>query len=72
MLEEAEAAVEAVRAGSFARTLQEALANLAFLEERFARAHAELIARAGHPGLRELFRKLAEQDWGHEELLKKR
>ncbi len=68
LLSEAQQALAAVRAGAVARTPAEARAWAAELEETFARAHAELIASAGHPGLREFFTQLAEQDRGHREL----
>jgi hypothetical protein len=70
LLADAEHALAAVRGRSFARTAEEARARAASMEERFARAHAELISHEGHPALREFFCKLAEQDRGHDELLR--
>lgn len=72
MLAEAENALGAIRRRTFARTAEEACARAADLEERFARAHAEIISHEGHPALREFFWKLAEQDRGHNELLRRR
>ena len=69
MLHDAETAVSSIRAGSFARSVEEAVVNLVALEERMSRAHAELIAHGGHPAQREFFRQLAEQDDGHREML---
>ncbi len=69
ILVDSEAVLATIRRGAFARTFEEACVNLAALEERFARAHAELIAREGHPALREFFVQLAEQDRGHRALL---
>jgi rubrerythrin len=69
ILADAEAALASIRGGAFARTLEEACVNLAGLEERLSRAHAELIAREGHPALRAFFVQLAEQDRGHQALL---
>ncbi|HET6439785.1 MAG TPA: ferritin family protein [Anaeromyxobacter sp.] len=68
MLAEAEEALRAIQAGSFARTAEEALEKAAEMEERFSRAHADLLAREGHPALRAFFRQLAEQDGVHEKL----
>lgn len=70
ILADLEQVVASARRGTFARTVEEARVNLAALEERAAHAHAELIAREGHPALREFSQKLAEQDRGHEELLR--
>jgi len=69
VLGEVEAAVRAAQAGTFAPTLQAALIRANALEESLSRAHAELIAREGNPALREFFRKLAEQDLAHRDLL---
>jgi rubrerythrin len=69
MREDAEAVLDSIRAGTFAHTVDEAVVNLVALEERFARAHAELIAHDGHPALREFFQQLAVQDDGHREML---
>jgi rubrerythrin len=71
MLAQALEALASIRSGSFARTPEEARTRAAELEERFARAHAELISRQGHPALREFFTQLAAQDRGHRELLRK-
>ncbi len=70
MLADAQQAVEAIRHRAFARTADEARARAASMEERFARAHAELISHEGHPALREFFWKLAEQDRAHNDLLR--
>jgi rubrerythrin len=69
MLEDAEAAASSIQAGTFAGTVDEAVVNLVALEERMARAHAELIAQGGHPAQREFFLQLAEQDQGHRDML---
>jgi rubrerythrin len=69
MLEDAEAAVASIRSGTFADTVEEAVVNLVALEERMARAHAELISHHGHPAQREFFEQLSEQDEGHREML---
>jgi rubrerythrin len=69
ILAESEQAVRDAQDGSFARTLDQARARLRALEEHCARAHAEMIAREGNPALRQFFRKLAEQDRAHGELL---
>jgi rubrerythrin len=69
MLEDAEAALASIRAGTFADTAEEAMVNLVALEERCGRAHAELIAQDGHPALRDFFVQLSTQDDGHRELL---
>jgi sulfur transfer complex TusBCD TusB component (DsrH family) len=69
VLADSEAVLECIRCRGFARTLSEALVNLAAMEERLARAHAELIAQEAHPALREFFVQLAEQDSGHRALL---
>ncbi len=71
ILAEARQALSAVHTGTVARTADEARAWAADLEDRVARAHAELIAGAGHPGLREFFAQLAAQDRGHRELMGK-
>ncbi len=70
MLADAEKAVDAIRRRAFAGTAEEARARAALMEERFARAHAEIISHEGHPALREFFWKLAEQDRAHNELLR--
>lgn len=72
MLAEAQEAVLAIKRHSFARTAEEACARAAELEERFAHAHAELIASEGHPALKEFFSRLAAQDRGHQALLKRK
>jgi rubrerythrin len=72
MLAEANEVLLAIRRRSFAPTAGQACARAAELEERFARAHAELIASEGHPALREFFTRLAAQDRGHQELLRRR
>ena len=69
MLEDAEAAFAAIREGDFANSAEEAVVNLIALEDRCARAHAELIAHDGHPALREFFHQLAAQDRAHREML---
>jgi hypothetical protein len=72
LLEDAEQALAAIQRRSFAQTADEAKARAVAMEERFARAHAELISHEGHPALREFFWKLAEQDRAHNELLRGR
>jgi hypothetical protein len=69
ILEDAEEVLRAIREGRFAQGFEEVRVNLAALEERFALAHAEIIAGEGHPDLRDFFRKLAAQDRGHRDLL---
>lgn len=70
MLAEVQETQREIEQGSFASTVQQARARLTLMEDRFVHAHAELIAGAGHPALREFFRQLAEQDRGHQELLR--
>jgi hypothetical protein len=72
ILAESEQALREAQDGSFARTAAQAFARLGELEDHLARAHAELVAREGAPALREFFRKLAEQDRAHRELLGRR
>jgi hypothetical protein len=45
------------------------LGRVARLEDRFARAHANLLALNGHGALRDFFEQLARMDDAHVELL---
>ena len=72
LLREVEALVRSIRDGSFARSVEEACAKLAAFEESASRAHAEAIARSGHPELQRFFQALASQDRAHQELLRGR
>lgn len=69
---ECRAVLSAIAEGTWARDLAEAKGALASLEDRFRHAHAQLIAREGHPELRRFFEQLAEQDEAHERLLAER
>jgi rubrerythrin len=69
-LRDAEQALRQVIHGEWGTDLADAKAHVAELEERLARAHAEVVARAGHPALREFFERLALQDGAHRELLR--
>ncbi len=69
---EAEAVLRLVRADEWAEDLAEAKRTLAALEDRFSLAHAQLLAGAAHPALRDFFEQLAAQDAGHRELLRDR
>jgi rubrerythrin len=69
LIDECEAILAAVKDGSWGRDLDEVTRNLAALEERFCRAHADLIAREGHPELRVFFIQLARQDEAHGRVL---
>jgi hypothetical protein len=68
-LADAEAALVEVQAGRWGRDLASIKARLVALEERMANAHAQVIARDGHPALRDFFRQLALQDDAHAALL---
>lgn len=69
LLEEAQRILADVRAGRFEPDLARAKRTLCALEDRFARAHAEVLARDGHPDLRLFFEQLARQDAAHAQLL---
>jgi hypothetical protein len=70
LLQEVEELVRSIRNGSFARDLDEAREKLAAFEDRASRAHAEIIARTGHPSLQKFFQALANQDRAHQDLLR--
>lgn len=59
-----------VRRGAF--EVREAMTRLVDFEERFAVAHAEVVARNADPGVKALFTMLASQDWEHANLLRNR
>jgi rubrerythrin len=69
ILAECQAVIAAVNTGTWGQDLAEVKRNLAALEDRLAEAHADLIARAGHPELRRFFELLARQDEAHVRLL---
>jgi len=62
---ECEAVLAAARAGQWGRDLEDVYRLLGALEDRFARAHADLIAREGNAELRAFFVQLAAQDQAH-------
>lgn len=66
---ECHAVLDAIVAGTWARDVPEAKRSLAALEDRFRRAHADLIASEAHPEVRRFFEQLARQDEAHERLL---
>jgi rubrerythrin len=68
-LGEAERAMAEVRAGGWGPRLADVLVRVSRLEDRLARAHADLLALNGDPGLREFFEQLARMDDAHVELL---
>lgn len=68
---DAEATLAEIRAGWWEVGLAAAKARLAEMEDRLARAHAERLARDAHPDVRRFFERLAEQDAGHRELLRR-
>jgi rubrerythrin len=68
LTQECEAVLAAVKDGAWGRDLEEVFGNLAALEERCSRAHAELISREGDPELRAFFAQLAEQDEAHRQV----
>lgn len=68
-LAECEQALAEVEAGEWGRDLVTVKRRLAALEERLARAHAELLLGERNPALREFFAQLAAQDVGHARLL---
>jgi rubrerythrin len=70
LLVEAEETIAAVEAGAWDGDAQAALHRAAELERRFCQAHAQSLAKDGHPDLRAFFEQLAAQDKAHEALLK--
>lgn len=68
-LAEATRALAEIEAGRWGADLDEVRARLAVLEERFAAAHAHVIARSASPAVREFFATLAAQDEAHARLL---
>jgi len=68
-LAECEQALAEIEAGDWGLDLAEVRHRLAALEERLARAHADLLLGEQNPALREFFAQLAEQDVGHARLL---
>jgi len=65
----AEAALAEVLAGAWAQDLAGIKRRLAVLELDMAKAHAHFLSQDGHPGLRDFFRQLADQDDAHLALL---
>jgi rubrerythrin len=65
-----EEALSEVLAGAWGRDVVEVKARLVELESRLGKAHAQAVAREGHPALREFFEQLALQDEAHLELLR--
>lgn len=70
-LADAEATLAEIRAGWWEGGLAAAKARLAEMEDRLARAHAERMARDAHPAVRAFLERLAAQDEGHRELLRR-
>jgi len=68
-LAHAEAALVEVQSGGWGRDLASIKVRLAALELELADAHAQAIAKDGHPALRDFFRQLALQDDAHASLL---
>jgi hypothetical protein len=66
---ECEQALSEIEAGAWGTDLAEVKARAAELEERLARAHAELLALNASPALREFFAQLAALDAAHVRLL---
>lgn len=69
-LREAEQALRDARDGAWGGDLRAVKRRVAELEERLGTAHAHVVARDGHPGLRAFFEQLALQDDGHLDLLR--
>ncbi len=68
-IEESEQALAEIEAGLWEDDLAAVKQRLADLEEHLAAAHADLLLRDAHPGLRAFFAQLAEQDEAHARLL---
>lgn len=68
-IEEATGALSEIEAGLWPADLAEVKRRLRALEDRLARAHAELLARDAPPSLRSFFASLAAQDEAHARLL---
>ncbi len=66
---ESEQALAEIQAGQWEHDLAVVKQRLAALEQRLAAAHADLLLRNAHPGLRAFFAQLAEQDEAHARLL---
>jgi hypothetical protein len=66
-----QAALAEVRAGAWGLDLRSILLRLAMLEGACSQAHVEALAQEANPALREFFRRLAEQDAAHRDLLKR-
>lgn len=70
LLAEAREVLSRVEAGEWGANLAAVKGELAELEERFAAAHAHVIASTANPALRAFFEQLAQQDKAHGELLR--
>jgi rubrerythrin len=68
-LAEAQAALADIRAGRWESDFAAAKRKLGILEDRLAKAHAEVIAREANADLRSFFEQLARQDEAHARLL---
>ena len=68
-LAEAERSLEEVQSGGWGARLADVLGRLARLEDRLARAHANLLALNGNGQLRHFFEQLARMDDAHVQLL---
>jgi hypothetical protein len=68
-LAEAESALAEVQAGRWGESLAQVLGRVARLEDRLARAHANLLALNGNGALRDFFEQLSRMDDAHVELL---
>ncbi|HEY6101082.1 MAG TPA: hypothetical protein VIW03_16720 [Anaeromyxobacter sp.] len=66
---ECERAIAEIEVGAWGTDLAEVKGRLAALEERLARAHADLLARNAAPALREFLAQLASLDAAHARLL---
>lgn len=69
LLREGAAAVRAIEAGHWGDDLAVVKLRVLELEDRCQEAHADLIARHGHPLMRDFFAQLAAMDEAHAELL---
>ena len=67
-----QAALAEVRARAWGDDLAAVKERLVALEETISHAHADALARAANPALREFLRLLSEQDASHHELLRGR
>lgn len=69
LLRSEEIALAEIRDGRWPEDLAGVKERLVAHEERLTRAHAEVIANAGHEAVKDLFEQLADQDAGHAQLL---